>query len=181
MAMNFSLKKGPKAPPRLQLDNDLEQKTQPKSVSTVEEAASTERVIKLGSNQPWRAQAVERQDRRQAEIDRLAETHPNLSQSVIDEMAYEKDVASRPEAPTADTYQELSVDDFGAALLRGLGKEPETEPKHTVVAPELTRRSALLGVGAQASPVAKTKVLASIQVPLKRKRARASKRAKTID
>lgn len=47
----------------------------------------------------------------------------NLSQ----QLGYLEDIKSRPDAPTSDAYRELSVEDFGKAILRGLDAD-ETGP-----------------------------------------------------
>lgn len=70
--------------------------------------------------------------------------------------ALRRDAETRPEAPTMDDYARMPVEDFGAALLRGMGwKEGMGAGKQRqgpTGAPEIKRRAALLGLGAKERP-----------------------------
>lgn len=75
-----------------------------------------------------------------------------------EEEMFHRDVGTRPNEPTLDDYQSMPVEEFGAAMLRGMGwKEGmgagkrRNGPAH---APIIQRRAALLGLGAKerASP-----------------------------
>lgn len=69
---------------------------------------------------------------------------------------FRNDVASRPDMASLDAYAAVPVEEFGAALLRGMGwkegaavgrrKEQITKPK------TIERRPALLGIGAKEAP-----------------------------
>lgn len=69
---------------------------------------------------------------------------------------FRNDVASRPDMASLDAYAAVPVEEFGAALLRGMGwkegdavgrrKEQITKPK------AIERRPALLGIGAKEAP-----------------------------
>ena len=69
---------------------------------------------------------------------------------------FRNDVASRPDMASLDAYAAVPVEEFGAALLRGMGwkegdalgrrKEQITKPK------PIERRPALLGIGAKEAP-----------------------------
>ncbi|SPO38330.1 uncharacterized protein PSFLO_03807 [Pseudozyma flocculosa] len=69
----------------------------------------------------------------------------------------QSDVNTRPEAPTLDDYAATPIDQFGAALLRGMGwKEgmgAGRNGKGPKTAPEPKKRAALLGLGAKERPV----------------------------
>ena len=70
--------------------------------------------------------------------------------------AFRSDVASRPEPATLDDYVAVPVDEFGSAMLRGMGwKGPQARDDKSgqVKKPkELARRPALLGIGAKELP-----------------------------
>jgi len=69
---------------------------------------------------------------------------------------FKADVASRPESASLDDYARIPVEDFGPALLRGMGwKEGEVIGKQNskATAPRVVeRRPALLGIGAKEAP-----------------------------
>jgi hypothetical protein len=61
--------------------------------------------------------------------------------------AYRRAIASAPEASTLEDYERVPVEEFGAALLRGMGwKGPSADGKSAVK--EVKRRQNLLGLGA---------------------------------
>ena len=70
--------------------------------------------------------------------------------------AFRSDVASRPNPATLDDYAAVPVDEFGSAMLRGMGwKGPQASDHKSgqVKKPkELARRPALLGIGAKELP-----------------------------
>ncbi|MCJ1306362.1 hypothetical protein MMC25_000004 [Agyrium rufum] len=107
----------------------------------------------------------------------LAARRSNAVMSEVD--AYRADIASRPEPATLDQYAEIPVEEFGAALLRGMGWNgvlESNDPKKTNGKSQAggnrgpggtkggkggataaankgdQRRPALLGIGAQAAP-----------------------------
>ncbi|KAL5532643.1 SPP2 [Sanghuangporus sanghuang] len=67
--------------------------------------------------------------------------------------AYRKDVVTRPDPATLDDYERVPVEQFGAALLRGMGWKPGQAASRTrtgPVEPYLpAARPALLGIGAK--------------------------------
>ena len=71
-----------------------------------------------------------------------AETH------ITEDDAYRIDVETRPDSATLEDYARVPIDDFGAALLRGMGggNRPQ-KPKVEAYIPKA--RSALLGIGAK--------------------------------
>lgn len=78
------------------------------------------------------------------------------TERVDEDDAFRSDVASRPDPASLDEYAAVPVDEFGAALLRGMGwKEGDVvgKRKNQVVKPrDIARRPALLGIGAKAVP-----------------------------
>ncbi|KAF3929020.1 hypothetical protein ABW20_dc0101195 [Dactylellina cionopaga] len=87
-------------------------------------------------------------------------TIPAVAGNVADEQgflqneddAYRADVASRPEAATLEEYAAVPVEEFGAALLRGMGwKEGEAIGRSgSASKPRVVeRRAAFLGIGAK--------------------------------
>ncbi|KAI8372763.1 DExH-box splicing factor binding site-domain-containing protein [Radiomyces spectabilis] len=77
--------------------------------------------------------------------------------------AFREDVRNRPDEATMEDYENIPVEEFGAALLRGLGwKEGEGIGRNRknspapVIAP-VKQRDALLGLGAKPEDVAKDK------------------------
>ncbi|KAF8337580.1 DExH-box splicing factor binding site-domain-containing protein, partial [Cantharellus anzutake] len=70
--------------------------------------------------------------------------------------AYREDVVTLPDSATLDDYQRVPVDQFGAALLRGMGWKEGTSASRTrtgPVEPYLPEaRPALLGIGAKERP-----------------------------
>lgn len=75
---------------------------------------------------------------------------------VNEDDAFRSDVASRPDPASLDEYAAVPVDEFGAALLRGMGwKEGDVvgKRKTQIVKPrDIARRPALLGIGAKEVP-----------------------------
>lgn len=69
--------------------------------------------------------------------------------------AFARDVSSRPDAPSLNAYNRMPVEEFGAALLRGMGwKGPESDKTRndktrTVDIDGALRRPAFLGIGAK--------------------------------
>ena len=62
--------------------------------------------------------------------------------------AYRRAIASAPDASTLEDYERVPVEEFGAAMLRGMGwKGPTTDAKTGVK--EVKRRQNLLGLGAK--------------------------------
>lgn len=70
--------------------------------------------------------------------------------------SFRSDVASRPDSASLDQYAAVPIEEFGAALLRGMGwKEGDVVGKRkdqTIKARIVERRPALLGIGAKESP-----------------------------
>ncbi len=70
--------------------------------------------------------------------------------------AFRSDVASRPESASLEDYAAVPVEEFGAALLRGMGwKEGDVvgKRKDQIAKPRVAeRRPALLGIGAKEVP-----------------------------
>ena len=73
-----------------------------------------------------------------------------------DEDAFRSDVAGRPDSSSLADYDAVPIEEFGAALLRGMGwKEGDSigRKKGAAAKPRnLERRSALLGIGAKEVP-----------------------------
>ncbi|KAI5848648.1 DExH-box splicing factor binding site-domain-containing protein [Morchella snyderi] len=71
-----------------------------------------------------------------------------------EDAAFKTDVASRPEPATLEDYAAVPVEEFGAALLRGMGwKEGDEVGKRRGAAAKprvVERRAAFLGIGAKA-------------------------------
>lgn len=67
------------------------------------------------------------------------------------------DVDTRPDEPTLHDYQSMPVEEFGAAMLRGMGwREGMGAGKQRngpAQAPEVKKRAALLGLGAKERPM----------------------------
>lgn len=70
--------------------------------------------------------------------------------------SFRSDVASRPDSASLDEYTAVPIEEFGAALLRGMGwKEGDVVGKRknqTITARIIERRPALLGIGAKETP-----------------------------
>lgn len=73
-----------------------------------------------------------------------------------EEQAFKQDYREAPNAPTMAEYTAVPVEEFGAALLRGMGwKDGESVGgKPAPKAEDLQRRPALLGIGAKAEAAA---------------------------
>ncbi|MCJ1406660.1 hypothetical protein MMC19_000726 [Ptychographa xylographoides] len=73
-----------------------------------------------------------------------------------EEDAFRTDIASRPDSASIDDYTVVPIEEFGAALLRGMGwKEGDTVGKRKDQASKprvVERRPALLGIGAKEVP-----------------------------
>ena len=69
---------------------------------------------------------------------------------------FRADVASRPDVASLDDYERIPVEDFGSAMLRGMGwKEGQAIGKaggKAVKQQKVERRPALLGIGAKEAP-----------------------------
>ncbi|CAD6886376.1 unnamed protein product [Tilletia laevis] len=87
-----------------------------------------------------------------------ANPHSNLVISMSEEDALRMDLGARPDAPDAAAYEAVPVEAFGAAMLRGMGwKEGMGAGRRRngpQQAPEVQKRSALLGLGAKERPTA---------------------------
>ncbi|ODV59032.1 spliceosome ATPase-activating subunit SPP2 ASCRUDRAFT_115638 [Ascoidea rubescens DSM 1968] len=88
--------------------------------------------------------------------------HTSHAVSSLSNSLYFKDINSRPDAPSFDVYQQVPVEDFGKALLRGLGwkgdkENSNSEDKENSSSMFLknietaSRRSIFLGLGAKPS------------------------------
>lgn len=70
--------------------------------------------------------------------------------------AFQSDIASRPDPATLDDYAAVPVDEFGTAMLRGMGwkgpQAPDDKSGQVKKPRELVRRPALLGIGAKELP-----------------------------
>lgn len=76
----------------------------------------------------------------------IASMNGNGNGPVTEEDAYKRAIASAPDVSTLEDYEAVPVEEFGAALLRGMGwdgKERESGGK------EVKRRQNLLGLGAK--------------------------------
>ncbi|KAG0645305.1 Pre-mRNA-splicing factor SPP2 [Hyphodiscus hymeniophilus] len=72
----------------------------------------------------------------------------DLTGPVSEADAYRRAIASAPEASTLEDYERVPVEEFGAAMLRGMGwKGPSADGKSSVK--EVKRRQNLLGLGAK--------------------------------
>ncbi|KAL1304898.1 hypothetical protein AAFC00_003816 [Neodothiora populina] len=74
--------------------------------------------------------------------------------TITEEQAFERDVQEAPDAPTLAEYAAVPVEEFGAAMLRGMGwKEGQgigiQKGQKLVTAKVPERRPALLGIGAK--------------------------------
>ena len=86
-------------------------------------------------------------------------TDPAYSDYTNEDDRFKADVASRPEVATLEAYNATPVEDFGAALLRGMGwkdgeavgkrKAGKPAPKEPIIK---ERRPNLLGIGAKEVP-----------------------------
>ena len=78
------------------------------------------------------------------------------TERVNEDDAFRSDVASRPDPASLDDYAAVPVEEFGAALLRGMGwKEGDVvgKRKNQMMKPrDVARRPALLGIGAKEVP-----------------------------
>ncbi|ODQ81600.1 hypothetical protein BABINDRAFT_159872 [Babjeviella inositovora NRRL Y-12698] len=69
----------------------------------------------------------------------------------FDEDLYKRDIVKRPGATTQDEYEAVPVEDFGAALLRGMGWKGNKTKKASLQngSSAVKKRPAWLGIGAQ--------------------------------
>lgn len=80
--------------------------------------------------------------------------HANLViEQPSEEDMFHHDVDSRPDEPTLHDYATMPVEEFGAAMLRGMGWKEGSgigrDNKGPIHAPTVQRRAALLGLGAK--------------------------------
>ncbi|KAI9670389.1 MAG: hypothetical protein M1817_004432 [Caeruleum heppii] len=84
------------------------------------------------------------------------EWRTRLGNGISEDDAFRADVSSRPEPASLDQYAAVPVEEFGAALLRGMGwKEGDVvgKRKNQISKPRVVeRRPALLGIGAKETP-----------------------------
>jgi hypothetical protein len=82
-------------------------------------------------------------------IPRAANSDTEYTHRITEEDAYRRAVRSAPEVSTLEDYERVPVEEFGAALLRGMGWKEGDEKRGTVVRPkDVKRRQNLLGLGA---------------------------------
>jgi hypothetical protein len=68
---------------------------------------------------------------------------------ITEEDAYRRAIRSAPDVSTLEDYERVPVEEFGAALLRGMGWKEGDEKKGSVARPkDVKRRQNLLGLGA---------------------------------
>ena len=73
--------------------------------------------------------------------------------AISEDDAFRLDVASRPDSASLDDYASVPVEEFGAALLRGMGwKDDAASTPAKSKARVVERRPALLGIGAKEVP-----------------------------
>ncbi|KAG2735666.1 hypothetical protein G9P44_001880 [Scheffersomyces stipitis] len=72
----------------------------------------------------------------------------------IDDAQFQRSLDEDPDEDSAEEYEKVPVEQFGAALLRGMGWKPETKPKNTTVDNEKVlqhrQKGVLVGIGAKA-------------------------------
>ncbi|KAI9724451.1 MAG: hypothetical protein M1812_000519 [Candelaria pacifica] len=92
----------------------------------------------------------------QAQSEDLDVYSGRASNGINEDDAFRSDVASRPESASLEDYAAVPVEEFGAALLRGMGwKEGDVVGKRKdqiAKSRVLERRPALLGIGAKEVP-----------------------------
>jgi hypothetical protein len=68
---------------------------------------------------------------------------------ITEEDAYRRAIRSAPDVSTLEDYERVPVEEFGAALLRGMGWKEGDDRKGTIARPkDVKRRQNLLGLGA---------------------------------
>lgn len=68
---------------------------------------------------------------------------------ITEEDAYRRAIRSAPDVSSLEDYERVPVEEFGAALLRGMGWKEGDEKKGTIARPkDVKRRQNLLGLGA---------------------------------
>jgi len=72
---------------------------------------------------------------------------PQEADNVSEQDAYAHDIAGRPDSATMEDYERVPIEDFGAALLRGMGGG--NKPRKVTQAYVPKSRTALLGIGAK--------------------------------
>lgn len=88
-------------------------------------------------------------------VDSDEEKDEEFVEPISEAEAFLRDISSRPDAPSLNAYNEMPVEEFGAALLRGMGwKGPESESRkndktHKIDIDGALRRPAFLGIGAK--------------------------------
>jgi hypothetical protein len=94
------------------------------------------------------------------EVEEEAEAPRRMSLRELEDQKLRDDLTNLPEEATLDQYEDLPVEEFGEALLRGMGWEkgkPIGRNAKTVVTPvEYTRRQGMLGLGATPPPPKET-------------------------
>lgn len=146
--------------PKGQIDDQPMTDAKPEAEATEEKKPLTEDQIALqaliresNGEVERRSDLVIDSSRREVEDDEEAPRYDETS-------SFRTDVASRPESATLDQYNAIPVEEFGAALLRGMGWKDgqsigrgsygssEKEPKKPAVP---ARRPGFLGIGAKDS------------------------------
>lgn len=137
-----------------------------------------EPAVELPLREPLDPQPQKEQTADQAALDALLGNKPQstlvLPQVDTEEQAFQRDFDAAPDVPTLEEYAAVPVEEFGAALLRGMGwKDGEPIGKRRgeqVKKPRVVeRRPALLGIGAKEDAAAGVE-LGSWGKPLKGRR-----------
>jgi hypothetical protein len=110
----------------------------------VNEAEYEEEKLKYGLNPVVKPDSSDTKNGEAGDEDDDYEELPQLTE----QEAYQKDLDSRPDAPDMDAYSRVPVEEFGAALLRGMGVK-ETASSESE---QISRRPAMLGLGAKHVP-----------------------------
>lgn len=86
-------------------------------------------------------------------VDNLAEEDDEeMIIPITEQEAYTQDIATRPDAPDLEAYNRMPVEEFGAALLRGMGWKgdlDDTDKEKSEKIDNNVKRAALLGLGAK--------------------------------
>lgn len=104
---------------------------------------------------------IKQEDSREVKVEQEDYTAPHSGEPKrpvsFEEKAFVQDISTRPDAPALDAYKRVPVEEFGAALLRGMGwkgdssnKDKETEKEREDASSGLVqKRPAFLGLGAK--------------------------------
>lgn len=121
-----------------------------KTIKESNENGDDNATLTFGLNVPTRDESTENLLLSKPIYSKAESDDEEMIEPISEQEAYNRDLAARPDAPDLDAYSRMPVEEFGAALLRGMGwKGDPKDTSNEEDIDQVIRRPALLGLGAK--------------------------------